>query len=533
MFAPKVAKPQTMAAESKTANLAGQRATLEHTATKWPRYAQADFLQDTIGDQATLALNVQRARSPIGNEHGNQPERRASWGLSKISLSPLNRTSQSRASHPLPGIIQPKLAVGEVNDPLEYEADRIADHVMRDPPQAVAFTAATPRLSRKCDACEDEEKSLRMKPAQYSGPSGGQALGLVHDVLRLPGRPLDAPSRAFFEPRFGYDFGKVRIHDDEPAAKSANSVGALAYTVGRDIVFGQGQCAASTDAGRRLLAHELAHTVQQDRAPASQTRVQRKVMVSKPADMIDNPDGKGVVQTNAATIDSYMKTLCPGGAPSVDAGSGAVTIDPSFCSPPALAPGTAGPPAPSGAQMSKTSTGCGCICDLVGSPNLWTVRVDDKSWPHTVFDDDDKAKGVLPGGSGGTVTAPSPNSTKLWGAGTVSGTALNIDPWLVLGHELCGHAWLGNAGKHGPDEAAARGEGGHQETVARENELRAEHGIELRGTFKDPQCGESFWRDKKSPGAVNWSGFRDVCIAWRQNYNKANKTNYKITDKIP
>ena len=52
----------------------------------------------------------------------------------------------------------------------------------------------------------------------------------------------------------------------------------------------------------------------------------------------------------------------------------------------------------------------------------------------------------------------------------MSGTALNIDPWLVLGHELCGHAWLGNAGKHGPDEAAARGEGGHQETVARENE---------------------------------------------------------------
>jgi Domain of unknown function (DUF4157) len=464
-----------------------------------------------------------------------------SWDFSKIAVFPpdrANRPPTPPAVHgaALPGMIQAKLVVGEVNDPLEHEADRVAERVMRDPMrdpgEAVSLTAGPPRLSRKCAACEDEENALRMKPAR-SDAAGAHAPALVHEVLRSPGRPLDAPTRAFFEPRFGHDFGAVRIHDNGQAAASARSVGALAYTVGRDIVFGGGAYADGTDAGRRLLAHELAHTVQQGRAPASQLSLQRKVAVAKPAANIDNPGGKGAVQTNAATIETYLKTLCPDGGPTVDPASGEVKIAPAFCTAPALAPGMAGPPAPSGVQMSKTATGCGCICDLVASANTWTIQVDDKDWPHTDFDDDDKANGVKPGGTGGTVTAPSPNSPKLWGAGTAAGAALNVDPWLVLGHEFCGHAWLGDQGKHGPDTAAARGEGGHQETVARENALRAEHGIDLRGTFKDPNCGESFWRDKKSPGKVNWSTFRDVCIKWRAAYNKANKTNFKITDKMP
>jgi len=88
-------------------------------------------------------------------------------------------------------------------------------------------------------------------------------------VLRSPGQPLDAGTRAFMEPRFGRDFSHVRIHTDVPAAASAHAVAALAYTVGQQIVFGSGQYAPTTPAGRRLLAHELAHTVQQDRFGAS------------------------------------------------------------------------------------------------------------------------------------------------------------------------------------------------------------------------------------------------------------------------
>jgi hypothetical protein len=187
-------------------------------------------------------------------------------------------------------------------------------------------------------------------------------------------------------------------------------------------------------------------------------------------------------------------------------------------------------------MQSATRTGCGCICDMTASGHTWKVVVDDAvgSWPHTNFDDDDAANGKKPGGSGGRVTAPSPNSPKFWGAATTAGTTLNIDPWLVLGHELCGHAWLGDSGSHGPDETPnARGEGGHQVTVGRENLIRGEHGVQARGSFKDPYCGESFSRDKAAPAAINWSAYLSTCQTWRTNYNAANGTTYKMSDKIP
>ncbi len=86
---------------------------------------------------------------------------------------------------------------------------------------------------------------------------------IVQGVLNSPGRPLSAATRAFMEPRFGHDFSRVRVHDDEQAAKSAQAVNALAYTVGQDVVFGPGQYAPHTHNGQRLIAHELTHTIQQ------------------------------------------------------------------------------------------------------------------------------------------------------------------------------------------------------------------------------------------------------------------------------
>lgn len=86
---------------------------------------------------------------------------------------------------------------------------------------------------------------------------------IVHDVLRTPGQPLDATTRAFMEPRFGRDFGDVRVHADAQAADSARAVNALAYTVGSDVVFGAGQHQPQSEAGKRLIAHELTHVVQQ------------------------------------------------------------------------------------------------------------------------------------------------------------------------------------------------------------------------------------------------------------------------------
>lgn len=89
---------------------------------------------------------------------------------------------------------------------------------------------------------------------------------IVHEVLRPPGQPLDPATRAFFEPRFGHDFSQVRVHTDGKAAESTKAVNGLAYTVGRDVVFGPGQFTPQTGVGRKLLAHELTHVLQQGNA---------------------------------------------------------------------------------------------------------------------------------------------------------------------------------------------------------------------------------------------------------------------------
>jgi hypothetical protein len=118
------------------------------------------------------------------------------------------------------------------------------------------------------ECAECRKKRLQRGPSA-SAPSVDAAPGIVHDVLRSPGKPLDASTRAFMEPRFGHSFADVRVHADEHAAESASAVGARAYAVGRDVVFGGGMYAPASTQGRKLIAHELAHVVQQRRAPAA------------------------------------------------------------------------------------------------------------------------------------------------------------------------------------------------------------------------------------------------------------------------
>lgn len=91
----------------------------------------------------------------------------------------------------------------------------------------------------------------------------GAAVEAALPAIRAGGAPLPAATRAFFEPRFGHDFSRVRVHTDARASESARSVRALAYTVGQDIVFREQQYAPATAVGKQLLAHELAHVVQQ------------------------------------------------------------------------------------------------------------------------------------------------------------------------------------------------------------------------------------------------------------------------------
>jgi hypothetical protein len=115
----------------------------------------------------------------------------------------------------------------------------------------------------QCTECKKKGQLLQRRAVNQNGPE--VAPPIVHEVLRSPGRPLDSATRAFMEPRFGHDFSQVRVHTDGKAAESAQAVNARAYTVGRDVVFGAGQHAPQTIAGRRLMAHELTHTLQQAR----------------------------------------------------------------------------------------------------------------------------------------------------------------------------------------------------------------------------------------------------------------------------
>jgi hypothetical protein len=110
-----------------------------------------------------------------------------------------------------------------------------------------------------------------------------EAPPIVHDVLRSPGRSLDPDARASMESRFGHDFGRVRVHTDARAAESARAVNAQAYTVGRDVVFAAGQYVPETAKGRRLLAHELMHVVQQgpDTSPTAGTATTPSLRVSE------------------------------------------------------------------------------------------------------------------------------------------------------------------------------------------------------------------------------------------------------------
>jgi hypothetical protein len=109
------------------------------------------------------------------------------------------------------------------------------------------------------------------RPDRVGSSDAGQAAAppIVRAALASPGQPLDPATRAFVEPRFGHDFGQVRVHTDATAAQSAQAVNARAYTAGQDLVFARGQYAPGTASGRRLLAHELAHVVQQQDSPGA------------------------------------------------------------------------------------------------------------------------------------------------------------------------------------------------------------------------------------------------------------------------
>jgi hypothetical protein len=172
--------------------------------------------------------------------------------------------------------LQRKLAIGASNDPLEREADRVADQVLAAPAHP-AVSGVSPRIQR------------------YTAQASGQmdaAPASVDRVLASPGRPLDTTLQQDMEQRFGYDFSRVRVHSSAAAEQSAQDVNAHAYTVGHNMVFGAGRFAPGTHAGRRLIAHELTHVVQQGSQPP-----QGKLPIAQ-----SNSSGEAEAQSAASAV---------------------------------------------------------------------------------------------------------------------------------------------------------------------------------------------------------------------------------------
>ncbi|HET6976767.1 MAG TPA: DUF4157 domain-containing protein [Pyrinomonadaceae bacterium] len=122
----------------------------------------------------------------------------------------------------------------------------------------------SPGLTGQCEECEKEKLVQRSAGSESRQPSAAPEVAAQMQSMRNSGEPLNDELREFFEPRFGHDFSRVRIHTDARAADTSKALNARAYTVGRDVAFASGQYNPETSDGRQLLAHELTHVVQQE-----------------------------------------------------------------------------------------------------------------------------------------------------------------------------------------------------------------------------------------------------------------------------
>jgi len=185
---------------------------------------------------------------------------------------------------------QAKLTVSQPEDPYEQEADWVADQVMR---------MRAPELGTDPGTWAEQNKPLMRKEGS-NAQTKDEVPPIVSEVLQSGGgRKLDDATRAFMEPRFGHDFSQVQVHTDARAAESAQAINALAYTVGPNVVFGAGQYAPGTTTGKRLLAHELTHVVQQTPEPVAGTPASES---SAMAEQDQTPLQRSVTLTNESKL---------------------------------------------------------------------------------------------------------------------------------------------------------------------------------------------------------------------------------------
>lgn len=201
-----------------------------------------------------------------GLSSGRHIHRPAIAGKEAVSdaLDQLNGRHHFSSMHLYPPAVQARLTVNQPNDVFEQEADAVAEKVMRMTAINTGCTKNTSaELQRKCSHCEEEEKK-GIQRKETATKNNLVTAGTQNYVGNLSGgKPIAEKERNVLESKMGYDFSKVRVYDDSRANRSAEELNALAYTHGNHIVFAKNQYNPQTAAGRRLLVHELVHTVQQ------------------------------------------------------------------------------------------------------------------------------------------------------------------------------------------------------------------------------------------------------------------------------
>ncbi|WP_020586089.1 eCIS core domain-containing protein [Desulfobacter curvatus] len=193
-------------------------------------------LQRTIGNHAVQRL----LQNNVEEREENSPTSTSLRYVYDFSRIPVHANA--------PTMIQSELTVNTPGDMHEKEADQVADEVMKK--TETMANSVFPAIS-----------SLQRQVS--NSHTAVWAPNIVREVINSPGEPLAPTNRSFFEPRFGHDFSRVRVHTDTIAAKSAQSVNAQAFTLGNHIVFDSNKFAPHSYPGKRLIAHELTHVVQQ------------------------------------------------------------------------------------------------------------------------------------------------------------------------------------------------------------------------------------------------------------------------------
>lgn len=216
-------------------------------------------------------------------QNQNQSQKPVSSGLARPGITTLAEAREagltvaasSRFEHdfsripihsPGAGAIQTKLAISNPGDQYEQEADRVAGQVMR--------MIDAPLVQRKCDSCEEENQQLQRKPLaesitpfiQAKRTEGGAASDRITDQINATkgsGRSMEGNTQSFMQSRFGADFSGVKIHTGDEAVQMNREMRAHAFTVGNNIFFNSGRYKPESESGKRLLAHELTHVVQQ------------------------------------------------------------------------------------------------------------------------------------------------------------------------------------------------------------------------------------------------------------------------------